>query len=368
MSKQSSTTASTLFSTNTLILLGLGWAFVSLLVFLFGSSAQTPDGDRYPLYLNSITVLETGAFVLSSLACLRNWKSSQIVSGRNVWLWIGVGLLFYGAGNVFFYLWNNQFGLDPSASLGDVFYFCSYIFLAGGMLQAVLPRRLNLEFRQWLIVGIVGVVGVAIALFPLMQSEDDGALLPESFNASITSFALVSPAIAQDTPPVEAPAPEGTPAPEATPPPESEAVPEVAPAPEGIPAPEDTPVDPPVEEALTETMSAPGWAVSIDNALVPFEGIVVFLYVIGDCLLIIVATTLLVAFWGGRFSQSWKLIAIAAFCLYIADMVFAYQTVYQEGSLWEVFWTFSAVFFGLGAVVEHAISKRSRRSPRRRRA
>ncbi|MEO1095392.1 MAG: hypothetical protein AAFX01_10890 [Cyanobacteria bacterium J06638_28] len=368
MSKQSSTAASTVFSTNTLILLGLGWAFISLLVFLFGSSAQSPEGYRYPLYLNSITILETGAFVLASIACLRNWKSKQILSGRNVWLWIGVGLLFYAAGNVFFYLWNNQFGLDPSASLGDFFYFFSYIFLAGGMLQSVLNRQLHLEFRQWLIIGVVGVLGVAIALFPLMQSEDESALLPESFHASLASVALGAPAIAQDTPPVEAPPPEGTPAPEVTPAPASEPVPEGTPAPEVTPAPEGAPTETPVEEPVAEEVAAPGWAVSIDNALEPFEGIVGFMYVIGDCLLIVVATTLLVAFWDGRSSQSWKMIAIAAFCLYIADMLFAYQDYYQEGSLWEVFWTFSAVFFGLGAVVEYAISSRSRSRSRRRRA
>ena len=90
----------------------------------------------------------------------------------------------------------------------------------------------------------------------------------------------------------------------------------------------------------------------------------------GDCVLMIIAGTLLVAFWGGRYSQSWKLIAFGAFCLYVADMFFAFATNrgnYVEGDLWEVFWTFSAVFIGLGAVVEDAISKKSRRGSRRRR-
>jgi hypothetical protein len=104
--------------------------------------------------------------------------------------------------------------------------------------------------------------------------------------------------------------------------------------------------------------------------LEPLVDAVGLLYLIGDIVLLVIAGTLLVAFWGGRYSQSWKLIAIAAFCLYIADMFFAYAIntdTYVEGSLWEVFWTFSAIFFGLGAVVEHAVSVNSRRSPRRRR-
>jgi hypothetical protein len=107
------------------------------------------------------------------------------------------------------------------------------------------------------------------------------------------------------------------------------------------------------------------------NALLePFAGIVGLLYLLGDIVLLIIAGTLLVAFWGGRFSQSWKLIAIAAVFLYVADMFFLYTTntdSYVEGSVWEVFWTLSAVFFWLGAVVEHAVSVNSRRSSRRRR-
>ena len=95
-----------------------------------------------------------------------------------------------------------------------------------------------------------------------------------------------------------------------------------------------------------------------------------FLYLFGDIVLLIIAGTLLVAFWGGRFSQSWKLIAVAAVFLYLADMFFLYANntnTYVEGVVWEVFWTLSAVFFWLGAVVEHAVSVNSRRSSRRRR-
>jgi hypothetical protein len=136
-------------------------------------------------------------------------------------------------------------------------------------------------------------------------------------------------------------------------------------------APEVAPVAPPaVPEPVAENSFAPGWVLQLDGLLEPLADGVGLLYLIGDIVLLIIAGTLLVAFWGGRYSQSWKLIAIAAFCLYIADMFFAYAVntdTYLEGSLWEVFWTFSAVFFGLGAVVENAISVNSRRSTRRRR-
>lgn len=325
MSKQSST-ASPFPSTNALITIGIIWGLVSLLFFLF-FSVPPPGQDHPQWYLDGITVLETGAFLLASLLCFRNWKSGQIVSGRTVWLWIGLGLLSFAFGNLLFYLWGNVWGKDPAVSLGDVFYLLSYIFLAIGMFQAVLPRRLNLDARQWILIAFIGLLGVGLAFFLTYRAGADAE--------------------------------------EAAIPPEPAAVENVAPTETQLEA-----VAPEVLPADADATTAPGWVVSLDSRLEPFEGFVSLLYVLGDCLLLVVAATLLVAFWGGRFSQSWKLIAIAAICLYIADMCFAYyvsQSNYQEGSLWEVFWTFSAVFFGLGAVVEYAISTRSRRNPRRRR-
>ena len=362
LSKQSST-ASPLLSTNALLTLGIVWGLIALLFFLF-FSVPPPGQDRPQWYLNGITVLETGAFVLSSLLCFRNWKSGQIVSGRTVWFWIGLGLLCFAFGNLMFYLWGNVWGKDPAVSLGDAFYLLSYIFLAIGMFQAVLPRRLNLEVSQWILVAVVGLLGVGLAFF---LSYRAGAEVEEAVTVPdpvpVEEVAPADPAAPVD--PALAPAdPAAPPVDPAAPPVDPAAPVDPAVTPDAAAAPE-------VGEEEAGSSTAPGWVVTLDAQLEPFEGTVGLLYVLGDCLLLVVAATLLVAFWGGRFSQSWKLIAIAAICLYIADMCFAYyvsQANYEEGSLWEVFWTFSAVFFGLGAVVEYAISTRSRRSSRRRRA
>lgn len=329
MSKQSSS-ASPFLSTNALISLGIIWGLVSLLFFLF-FSVPPPGQDRPQWYLDGITVLETGAFLLSSFLCFRNWNSEQIVSGRTVWLWIGLGLMSFAFGNLMFYLWGNVWGKDPAVSLGDAFYLLSYIFLAIGMFQAVLPRRLNLDAKQWIAVAVIGLLGVGLAFF--LSYRTSGEAVVET-------------------------------------PPEPAAMEETVPAEVAEPAPAEA-IAPEIEDPEVEESTAPVWVQTLDAQLEPYESFVGLMYVLGDCLLLVVAATLLVAFWGGRFSQSWKLIAIAAICLYIADMCFFYYVNlegYQEGSLWEVFWTFSAVFFGLGAVVEYAISTRSRRNPRRRRA
>ncbi|MBD2436003.1 hypothetical protein [Nostoc sp. FACHB-110] len=94
-------------------------------------------------------------------------------------------------------------------------------------------------------------------------------------------------------------------------------------------------------------------------------------YVVSDVVLLIIATTLLLAFWGGRVAQSWRMIAAAAFSLYIADMwfKFAQGPNYQSGDILEVFWVFSGVLFGMGAVLEHDASlSRTRRERGRKRA
>lgn len=328
MSKSSTPSSTGTLSTPLLVGACIAWGVVTLLFFLLLSSPGA-DGSQPGWFLVGINVLEIGAFFLASVLCFRNWRSTQIVSGRNVWFWIGLGLLFYTVGNILFFIWGTIWRLDPSVSLGDFFYIFSYIFLAAGMFKAVLPRRLNLELPQWLIVIGIGLGGVLLAVFVNLAAAEA---------APVPGAATPIPYLAQ------------APAPVAAPP--------AAPAPTAIP------------EVVVDTSSAPGWVSQFDQILAPLADVVGLLYLIGDIVLLVIAGTLLVAFWGGRYSQSWKLIAIAAFCLYIADMFFAYAVntdTYVEGSLWEVFWTFSAVFFGMGAVIEHAVSVNSRRSTRRRR-
>lgn len=95
-------------------------------------------------------------------------------------------------------------------------------------------------------------------------------------------------------------------------------------------------------------------------------------YILGDIFLLIIATMLLLAYWDGRFAQSWRMIAPAVFSLYIADMWLKYAenhiSNYQSGALVEVFWVFSGVLFAIGAAVEYDVSSRSRHVGGRRRA
>jgi len=338
-SSDKSSPSKSFLSTQTLILSAVAWAVFALFFFLlFSRSTGSGDLDRPLWYLISTYVLEQGAFLSASLLCLRNWRSSQVISGRNVWLSIGLGMLFYFVGNLFFGYWELVLRREPLVSLGDVFFVLSYGFLAFGMILAVTSRRLNLEKWQWATVGGIAVVGVLIAW--LLSSAAPPGLTPEA--------ATPSPAASAQRPAASSSPLPGGAQPQAAPPVSGESA-----------------------ESDAEDANTAGWVLTTEKYLEPLSEPLKLFYIVADIGLLIVATTLLLAFWGGRFSQSWRLIAAAAFCLYIADIWLNYaQTFlpdYQSGGLLEVFWVFSGVLFGAGAVLEYDVSsKATRRSSRRR--
>ena len=318
-------------------MLCLGWGIVSVLFFLLFGALAPGEDSRPDWFLISINFLEIFAFILAGALCFRNSGSSQIISGRTVWLSLGIGMFAYAAGTVFFFLWGTVWGLDPSVSMGDGFYFISYVAMIMGMLLAALPRRIDLTLPQWVMIFAIGAMGVVLACvlnygFPTAAAQ----LSPQPAMAAETQLVQAAP-----TEPVVEP---------------TESV--VEPVEEA---------DPATEEVVAGLLPAPGWAQALDATLEQFADPVALMYVVADCFLVVIAAALLVAFWGGRFSQSWKLIAIATFCLYIADMAFAaVGDGYNEGALWEVFWIWSALFFAAGATIEYDVSKRSRRGSRRR--
>ncbi|NEP39117.1 MAG: hypothetical protein F6K25_06335 [Okeania sp. SIO2G4] len=311
-SEKSSTLTKSLFSAQTIVITGLIWGVLALLFFLL-FSVPLP-GEELPFWYSVGTyIFELGAYLLASIVCFRNWQSPQMVSGRNVWMGIGLGLLFYFIAGVVFGCWELLWELDPDVSLADIFYIFSYLFIGWGMTLAVTSKRLNLEFWQWGVLAGVAVAGVALAIWV----------------AEPSFFGILSSP--------------------------------------------DTSV---LEEVDIEEVSAnlaPSWVLSIDQKLEPFAYSINLFYVIADVFLLIIATALLLAFWGGRFSQSWRMIAAATFSLYIADMYFKWSDSriegdYESGGLLEVFFVFTAILFGIGAVLEYDISTRSRQSRRSRRS
>ncbi|XGV95327.1 MAG: hypothetical protein ACAF41_21585 [Leptolyngbya sp. BL-A-14] len=364
-------------SVQTIVLSEIVWAVLALLFFLL-FSVPLPGQERPLWYSFGTTVFEEVAYLVAAFLCFRNWRSSQIVSGRSVWLCIGLGMLFYFLGGLLFFYWETVLGQEADVSPGDFFYILTYIFLIIGIFLAVASRRLNLELWQWGVVAVIAAISIVISWF---VSSPASGNVPQSF--------LIQPVAAQTAPAAKpsakpivkasakaAPAVKAKPAPVAAPSPSPTAPASIAPAPANTEkkAPEAAPSSPGTPISASEAKAPPPeWALALEETLKPLKPYVNGYYIVCDVLLLIIATTLLLAFWGGRFAQSWRMIAAAAFSLYIADIWFKYTTThltnYQSGGFLEVFWVFSGVLFGIGAALEHDLSSRARsRAGGRRRA
>lgn len=309
MSSSAQKSSKSILNTQSIILAGITWGILSLLFFLL-FSANPPDWYAPLTYILGFVSNLAAAFL-----CFRNWQSPQIVSGRSVWLGIGLGMFFYFLGDILFGLWELVLNQDPAVSPGDFFYLIAYFCLSVGMFLAVTTRRLNLEPKQWMIVAGIFLASTLLAVW-------------------LSQPTTVEPELSASEPQTQAVA--------------------AAPA---------------TKTAEAPALNTPKWVVQVEESLQPLDSFVALLYTILDVLLLIAASTVLLAFWGGRTSQSWRMIAAAALSLYIADMWFKYASRspnYESGGLLEIFWIFSPILFGIGAALEYDLSTRSSRRSRRR--
>ncbi len=338
-SSEKSSSPPAFLSAQTVVIAGIVWAVLALLFFLLFSVPQSANEELPLWYRLGTYIFELVAYLGASTICFRNWQSPQMVSGRNVWLGLGLGMLFYFIGGVLFGIWELYFKLDPDVSPADLFYISSYVVLIWGMVLAVTSKRLNLEPIQWALLAGIAALGITIAVWIAAPTEWR------------VNLGLARPSTEQVAPGKKA----------------AKAAAKTAPAmKESSSAPQE-------EEEEEEKSNAPSWVLTLNDKLEPYAKGVNLFYIVGDVFLLIIATALLLAFWGGRFSQSWRMIAAATFSLYIADMYFKWRDsqagamAYQSGNLPEVFFVFSAILFGIGAVLEFDISTRSRQSRRSRR-
>lgn len=336
-------------SVQTVIVAGITWGVLALLYFLLFSISA--PGEERPLWYSIGTyIFEEVAYLGAAVLCFRNWRSPQIVSGRNVWLGFGLGMSCYFLGNLLFCYWELVLHQEPIVSPGDLFFVPAYLFLAWGMILAVISRRLNLEVWQWAIVAAIAVAGIALAVWLQVASPDDAS-------SATPPLPAVTTQVAKATSPKKAIAATKAPAVNKT----ATVVKTAQAKPSAIKS----------QPAPTGENQAPAWVISVEKFLEPLGIFLDIFYVVSDIFLLIVASTVLLAFWGGRFSQSWRMIAGAAFSYYVADMWLKYANAfigkdYQSGGLLEVFWVFSGVLFAIGAVLEFDTSSRSRRTGRKR--
>jgi hypothetical protein len=307
-----------------------GWALLSLS--LFGlCGLLTSCAVWFPLV---VSLLKIGAFLIATALCWRNAKRADIVSGGNVWQAIAVGLACYALGDITVMLWRSLWGSTSMVALGAVCYGASYLFLAIGLVSAVLPRQMILSLKQTLGIATMGTLGIVLACWLNFYMPRE-AVISGSSSDIISGSSSTTQNIAQNL--VQ----------------RAEAV--------------NHPKEAAVGLILAENQ-APALIDTIDQRLGRVAPWIELFYVVGDCLLIVMAAALLVAFWGGSYAETWKLIALAGLCLYVADMFLIYQTAQAQsiqGAMWQIFWILSALFFGLGAGVEHGVSRQMQHRQRR---
>ena len=281
---EKSSTSPSLLSAQTLVIAGIVWAVMALLFFLLFSVPLSQE-EGLPLWYSIGTyVFECGAYLGASLVCFRNWKSPHMASGRNVWLGIGLGMLFYFIGGVLFGIWELYFEISPDVSPADAFYLGSYVVLIGGMVVAVTSKRLNLEVWQWGLLAGIAAFGIAVAI---------SVAAPDSLKAKLgiapaAPQELVKGAVPGKAAQGKAPALDN-----------SSSKSKGAATPAAKAAPE--------EEEESVATKAPAWVMALDKQLSPYAYPINLFYIVGDVFLLIIATALLLAFWGGRFSQSWRI-------------------------------------------------------------
>ncbi len=326
---------------------GIIWGISALLFFLW-FSITIPGEERPVWYSIGTYIFEEVAFLGAAIFCFRNWRSPQIVSGRNVWLGLCLGMAFYFLGTILFGYWELVEGLDPEISLGDFFYIATYISVGWGMVLAVLSRKLNLEIWQWSITVVIALAGIALAGWLFISSNQK---TPHSEEITPPVVEKVQPTTNKNQKVTGKKAPE-------IPPNAKSKTPDA--------------VKTQKSDESKEDAKSSNWVIDVENFLQPLKKPVNLFYIVADVFLLIIATTLLLAFWGGRFALSWRMIAAAAFCFYIADSWFKYATDhiknYQSGFLLEVFWVFSGVLFAIGAILEYDTSSRTSRPGTRKRA
>ncbi len=303
-SLQAVSTTERLFQTKNIVRWSIILSVVSLFFYMFFSGPM--QGVERPMwYRISTFILQDIALIGAGLVCFRNGLSSQMPSGSNVWLLIGVALFSFLIGNLFFGLWELLWQLDPVGSLGDLFFVFFYVCLCLGIGIAIVSKKIKLKIYQWSIVAGITTYAAVMAMWIMTPP-------PSSANSTAPS-AIVATA--------ESPSPSGT-----------------------------------AQPIEAHTPEAPVWVKSMDDVFKPYGAKLNQFYVWCDVVLFGLAVAMILAFWGGRLSNAWQVNAQAIICFYVADMWLAYATNhvsgYQSGFMLEVFWIFGTVQFGVAAALE----------------
>jgi hypothetical protein len=294
------------------------WSALSLFIYIFFSGPA--QGVERPFWYRILTayVLQNVPTMCAGILCIRNGLSNRMPSGSKVWLLMGIALISYFLGNIFFSSWELVWHLNSTGSLGDPFFVIFYMCLSLAMFIAIAGKHVKLKIYQWAIVAGISLYAATIAMWILKPPASSPAEVP----AASTSIVQTQNTATDNPAPTT-----------------STTAPDIA--------------KPDSEEP---TPTAPGWVMFFDGIFKPYGQMLNIFYVWCDVVLFTLAAAMILAFWGGRLSNAWQVNAQAITCYYIADMWFAYAgnqiPDYKGGFMLEVFWILGAIQFGVAASIE----------------
>jgi hypothetical protein len=286
-----------LWGRRSIISYSICWSALAIFIYTVFSGSMTSERPLWYRLLTAYGISDV-PILASGLLCLRNAYSKRIPSGRNVWLLIGLGLLSFLIGNVFFASWELVWHLSSTGCLGDPFFVIFYILILVAMSIAITGKRIRLNIYQWFILAAIATYASILANF----------------------IVTAPPAVPAATPLVLAA--------------------------ENNPA----------SEVLTYAADVPQWVASADRIFKPIGKNLNLFYVGCDIGLFCLSATVMFGCWGGKLSKAWRINALAVFFIYIADMWYAYAgnriPNYQAGYVWEVGWVLGMILFGIAAMTE----------------
>jgi hypothetical protein len=285
--------ANKFWSQGNVIKYSVAWSIISIAIYSIFSGPMS-GADR-PVWYRFLTAyaLQITPVVISSVLCLRNGWSKVMVNDKKPWLIMGIALMCFSIGNVFFSSWELIWHLSSTGCLGDPFFVVFYVLLLSAMMMVIWQRKIVPNAWQFLIIGVIAAYTIGLANI---------ILEPVSIPPSVTTTEV------------------------------AKAAPEVA------------------------VVEVPDWVQSVDQAIKPYGKNLNIFYVWCDVCLFCLSLAILFHSWGSRLARPWQITAQGVFFFYVADAWYAYAgnriADYQSGFTLEVCWILGLLQFGVAAAIE----------------
>jgi hypothetical protein len=284
-----------LWSQGNVIKYSIAWSIISVLVYaIFSGPMSGADRPTWYRFLTAYA-LQITPVIISGFLCLRNGLSKTMVNDKKPWMVMGIALLCFSVGNVFFSSWELIWHLSSTGCLGDPFFVVFYVLLLSAMLMVIWQRKIVPNAWQFLIIGVIAAYTIGLANI-------------------ILEPVAIPPTTTIETVKAE-------------------------PAKEAVPG-----------------IEIPAWVQSVDQAIKPYGKNLNVFYIWCDVCLLCLSLAILFHSWGSRLARSWQITAQAVFFIYVADAWYAYAgnriADYQAGFALEVCWILGILQFGVAAVIE----------------